>query len=74
MRPLPNEIMKCVVIELELLQVVMLAGKVLALAILSYNSISGHMLLVGGYIKLILAFKFFQRCAKHAAIHKRNMV
>jgi len=34
----------------------------------TYNNISGHMLLVGGYTKLVPAFKFFQRCAKHAAI------
>jgi len=25
----------------------------------TYNSISGHTLLVGGYTKLVLAFKFF---------------
>ena len=34
----------------------------------TYNSISGHTLLVGGYTKLVLAFKFFQRYAKLAVI------
>jgi len=27
---------------------------------LTYNSISGHTLLAGGYMKLVLAFKFFK--------------
>jgi len=31
---------------------------------LTYNSISGHTLLVGGYTKLVLAFKFFSKMCK----------
>jgi len=40
----------------------------------TYNSISGHTLLLGSYTKLVLAFKFFQKYAKHAAIYTKNMV
>jgi len=35
-----------------------------------YNSISGHTLLVGDYMKLVLVFKF----PKHAVVYKRIMV
>ena len=35
---------------------------------MTYNSISGHTLLIGGYTKLIIAFKFFQRCVQNVTI------
>jgi len=38
----------------------------------TYNSISGHTLLVGGYTKLVLAFKFFSKiCQTCSNLHKK---
>ena len=35
---------------------------------MTYNSISGHILLIGGYTKLVIAFKFFKRCVQLVTI------
>ncbi len=38
----------------------------------TYNSISGHTLLVGSYTKLVLAFKFFSKiCQTCSNLHKK---
>jgi len=44
---------------------------------MTYNSISGHTLLIGGYTKLVVAYKFFLNVVPHATIFissKRKMV
>ena len=40
---------------------------------MTYNSISGHTLLIGGYTKLIIAFKFFSKmCATCDNFYKKK--
>jgi len=44
---------------------------------MTYNSISGHTLLIGGYTKLVIAYKFFPNFVPHVTISissKRKMV